>query len=112
MDFVKKNRRTILIVILYFGLLMLGMQIYKILNDGINPQKNLYIQLSSLISFSFLVLGCFWELYFAKKKESKKNSSKGGLPPFLMTISLTFLKKQNFLILVSSLYRRKLISSK
>lgn len=69
MDYIKKYRRVILIVILYFGLFMLGIQIHKILNDGLVPNRNLYIQLSPLISFSFLVLGCFWELYFAKKKE-------------------------------------------
>jgi hypothetical protein len=69
MSFIKKNRRTILIIILYFALFMVGQELYELLNYGLNPKKNSYIQLSGLIGNSFLAFGCFWELYFAKTKK-------------------------------------------
>ena len=70
MSFFKKNKRVFLIIILYSGLFLVGQELFKLLNYGLDPMRNKYIQFSGLISYSFLVLGCFWELYCAKKKTS------------------------------------------
>ena len=66
MNFLKKNRRVILICILYASLFMIGQELYQILNNGFDPTQHIYIELSGIIGNSFLAMGCFWELYFAK----------------------------------------------
>lgn len=71
MSFIKKNRRKLLIIILYFALFMIGQELYELLTYGLNPNRNKYIELSGLIGNSFLALGCFWELYFAEKFQNK-----------------------------------------
>ena len=67
MDFVKKNKRLILFLLLYGALFLLGLNIYDVLKNGIIEEENVFIQLSGLIATSLLSLGLFWELYLAKK---------------------------------------------
>lgn len=69
MNFIKKNRRTILTIILFFALFIIGQKIYELLKYGLDHTINIYIQLSGLISSSLLALGCYWELYIGKNKK-------------------------------------------
>lgn len=68
MEFVKKNRRLILFLMLYGALFLLGLNIHDVLKNGISENENTFIQLSGLIATALLSLGLFWELYIAKKK--------------------------------------------
>ncbi len=70
MDFVKKNRRLILFLMLYGALFLLGLNIHDILKSGISEDQNIFIQLSGLIANALLALGLFWELYIAKKNKA------------------------------------------
>jgi len=71
MNFIKKNRRIFLTIILYCSLFLLGQRLFELLNYGLDNNRNIYIQLSGLISFLLLALGCFWELYFTKSRKKK-----------------------------------------
>ena len=66
MSFLKKYRKQVLTIVLYYALFRIGQELYELLTYGLNPQENSYIELSGLIGDSFLAVGCFWELYFPK----------------------------------------------
>jgi hypothetical protein len=55
---------------MYIALFAIGNWIYILLDKGLNPEKNLILQFSGLVSSSLLAIGCFWELYFAKHKDN------------------------------------------
>ena len=67
MNYINKNRELILFFLLYGTLFLLGLNIHDLLKNGINEEKNVFIQLSGLIATSLLSLGLFWELYLTKR---------------------------------------------
>jgi len=70
MKFFKKNRRIILLFILFFGLFFTGQESYELLTHGIDKKKNILVELSRLMTHLFLALGAFWKLYIAKGKQT------------------------------------------
>lgn len=68
-NFIEKNKRKILFIIFYSGLFLLGLEIFNLMDSGIDHSKNTYIQISGLIAYSLLTIGCFLELYIFKKKK-------------------------------------------
>ena len=69
MNYFKKNRKTILTVIMYLALFLIGYNIFSLSEKGIDPNKNMVVQFSALVGNILLALGCFWELYFAKREK-------------------------------------------
>lgn len=67
---IKKNRRKVLMIILFFALFFAGQEIYQLLEKGIDEERNVIIQLSGLLSFIFISLGSFWELFIGKGKKT------------------------------------------
>ncbi len=68
MAFLKKNRRIILLFIMFFGLFFTGQELYEILTHGIDRSKNVIVELSGLFCYFFLSVGAFWELFVRKRR--------------------------------------------
>ena len=68
-NFIERNKRKILFIIFYSGLFLLGLEIYNLIDSGLDQSKNTYIQISGLIAYSLLTIGCFLELYIFKKNK-------------------------------------------
>ncbi|MEC3907555.1 hypothetical protein VOI54_11040 [Tamlana sp. 2201CG12-4] len=70
MTFIKKQRKLILILILLGALVLLGLDIRDLLNNGISDKKITTAQLSELFVIVLLIFGLFWELYAVKNNKS------------------------------------------
>lgn len=68
-NFIERNKRKILFIIFYSGLFLLGLEIYNLIDSGLDQSKNTYIQISGLIAYLLLTIGCFLELYIFKKNK-------------------------------------------
>jgi len=64
-----KYKRCILFVLLYSALLLFSIELYGLLDNGLTPGKNKFIQLSGAISNFLLAFGCYWELYITNKTQ-------------------------------------------
>ncbi len=66
MDFLKRNRKNILIVIMYIALFLVGREIYE---TRASFQEIIFLDFSRVMAPLLAALGCFWELYFSKKSD-------------------------------------------
>ncbi len=71
METLFNKRRVILMVIMYVALFLIGHSIYELDSIAISKNQSFLSRYAGVIANSLLALGCFWELYFANKFQSK-----------------------------------------